>query len=180
MDYITSNSYDGQIRKLFKIFCIRCKKEIYIPKHRLTNKNYCSLLCRSLASRNRVTLICALCKIDFERTVNKVTAATHGYSFCSRKCKDAAQRVGGIVAIQPSHYKDGLSKYRERAFKAYGKICNVCSYNKFVEMLEVDHIDSNRKHNEIDNLMVLCVWCHVFKTRLGRLPIKNLETSTFK
>jgi len=180
MEYIISDSYDGQTRKLFKTICGQCQKEVYKPKNCLKPKNYCSLTCRSLARRKRVTLICSLCQIKFERVVNKVAAATKGYSFCSRKCKDKAQKVGGISAIQPPHYKDGLSEYRKRAFRVYGKICKVCDYNKFVEMLEVDHIDGNHKHNEIDNLMVLCVWCHAFKTRLGRLPIINLETSLFK
>ena len=37
------------------------------------------------------------------------------------------------------------------------------------ELLDVHHIDSNRSHNDINNLAVLCVWCHAIVTRFGSL-----------
>ena len=33
------------------------------------------------------------------------------------------------------------------------------------DMLDVHHKDSNRKNGTIENLEVLCVWCHALKTR---------------
>lgn len=33
------------------------------------------------------------------------------------------------------------------------------------ELLDVHHVDGNRKHNKIENLEVLCVWCHAIVTR---------------
>lgn len=32
-------------------------------------------------------------------------------------------------------------------------------------MLDVHHIDGNRKNGKADNLEVLCVWCHALETR---------------
>jgi hypothetical protein len=170
MEYIISDSYDGQTRKLFKVSCGQCQKEIYRPKNRLKNKNYCSVDCSRLSRRKRVKLICSFCHIDFERAINKAAMTIKGYYFCSRICKDSAQRVGGILAIQPTNYKDGVRSYRSRALRIYGEICKSCRYNKDVRMLDVDHIDGNRKNSKIENLMVLCVWCHAYKTRLGSLP----------
>lgn len=65
----------------------------------------------------------------------------------------------------PDHYGDGKADYRSRALKAYGAVCRKCGYGDLQKMLDVDHIDSNRQNNELDNLQVLCVWCHAEKTR---------------
>src|SRR5438876_2230962 len=32
-------------------------------------------------------------------------------------------------------------------------------------MLDVDHLDNDRTNNSLDNLRVVCVWCHALKTR---------------
>ena len=42
--------------------------------------------------------------------------------------------------------------------------------------IEVDHIGGNKKNNAIENLQVLCVWCHRAKTLstiLQRPTIRN-------
>lgn len=49
----------------------------------------------------------------------------------------------------------GLRKLKDRE----------CGYHKYEQMLDVDHINSNRKDNKLCNLQVLCVWCHALKTR---------------
>jgi len=85
--------------------------------------------------------------------------------FCNRECKDSAQGIDGIKEIQPLHYKDGCGSYRARALKKYGVYCTKCGYDEYEEMLDVDHIDSDRSNNKIKNLQVLCVWCHALKTR---------------
>jgi hypothetical protein len=73
------------------------------------------------------------------------------------------------------NWKDGSGSYRERAKKEYGEYCSnpTCPIKGAAisiprELLDVDHIDNNRSNNDIQNLQVLCVWCHAIKTRLGR------------
>lgn len=60
---------------------------------------------------------------------------------------------------------DAKTTYRVRALQEYGAFCNWCGYSDEVKMLDVDHIDSNRSNSKLENLQVLCVWCHALKTR---------------
>ena len=128
-----------------------------------------------------VTLTCAFCSADFSRRKCKVHDNKSGLNFCSRKCKDSAQGIdGNCPEIQPSHYGDGHTHYRERALKHCGAICNRCGYDALERMLDVHHRDKNRSHNRLENLEVLCVWCHALEIRYGivaqsgeRLPCKQ-------
>ena len=64
-----------------------------------------------------------------------------------------------------SKYKNGIRSYREKAIKHYGAICEICGYDEFVDILDVHHIDKNRQHNTLINLIVLCPMCHALITR---------------
>jgi predicted restriction endonuclease len=49
--------------------------------------------------------------------------------------------------------------YRKLAFDHYPPICAYCGFG-IPEILEVAHLDGNRSHNEIGNLVILCPNCH--------------------
>ena len=70
-----------------------------------------------------------------------------GIYFCCREHKDLAQRIDfGLKEIQPNHYGnavENINNYRKNAFRYY-------SHN----------IDENRNHNELSNLIILCLICH--------------------
>ena len=55
--------------------------------------------------------------------------------------------------------------FRKRAFEKYGKICNRCGYAQDEHMLEVDHILGRQISHKLEDIQVLCVWCHWMKTR---------------
>lgn len=57
------------------------------------------------------------------------------------------------------NFINGYCSYRERALKHYGAKCKYCSYS-VLPVLEVHHIDHNRKNNNIKNLMVVCPTHH--------------------
>jgi 5-methylcytosine-specific restriction endonuclease McrA len=128
-------------------------------------QKYCSLSCAARAKSPRVTLTCAQCGTSFDRPPSDTGRSKSNLSFCSRACKTAAQRIGGLAEIQPSHYGSVTVNYRVAAFRAYGARCVQCSYSSNARMLDVDHIDNDRRNNELNNLQVLCVWCHAIKTR---------------
>ena len=107
-------------------------------------------------------MVCNYCSKEYYVRSSRAETKT-GLHFCCRECKDNAQRIdSNIKEAQLEHYKDGYSTYRERAIKKYGAFCEICNYD---EILDVHHIDKNRKNNKINNLIVLCPNCHAKITR---------------
>lgn len=157
-----SNEYDGKSRRVYSKEC-PCGKVFWAPKHVLGKRTYCSTSCTGQSQRRRVELKCAVCKTTFERTERRSLFPKGEFHFCSRKCKDEGQTVN-VGLINYPHYGSGNSVYRRRAIKFYGKSCG-CGYDKDERMLDVHHIDGNRKNGKIENLRVLCVWCHALETR---------------
>lgn len=165
---VYSNAYDGKPRWLEKRVCENkdCEKEFLAASHR--KSRFCSPICQTNASRVQITFICDTCGIKFTRSPSNKNKSKHGFYFCSRVCKENAQSLKGhIPAIRPPHYgnSNGITTYRERAFKKYGIICSRCKYVGDDRMLDVHHLDGNRQNNQIINLEVLCVWCHALETR---------------
>jgi hypothetical protein len=67
------------------------------------------------------------------------------------------------------------STYRMRALKEHGAFCDYCGYSLHVKMLDVHHIDNKRENNKLENLEVLCVWCHAMETR--KVPFHSWKGS---
>jgi len=59
-------------------------------------------------------------------------------------------------------------KYYTKARNHYGEICADCGWKKYPEVLQVHHIDENRRNNSIENLIVLCPTCHNVKHFLNK------------
>lgn len=139
--------------------CSICNS-IYIKQKRLLNKwNTCSLLCTKVSKGETIICNCDHCNESFFRAKSK-TITKSGKLFCSRSCKEAAQKY--MVEIQPEHYGkgSGIYSYRDIAFTTYGKVCNRCNYSINEAALVVHHKDHDRNNNNISNLEVLCANCH--------------------
>lgn len=151
----------GRKRFARLVNCDFCSVEFCI---RLNDKNkYCSKECSQKSSRlKRVIINCSNCNKEIERTGSRVAKSKNGLHFCDRKCKENAQKIGGIPELQPSHYGDGLSTYADKAFKKYGEKCVNCDIS-FRPLLEVHHIDGNRENAEIENLEVVCKNHHLLR-----------------
>lgn len=105
---------------------------------------------------------CDYCHKEFFREPSKIQKSKSGLLFCSRKCKDSAQKINSgnkFKQMRPSHYNTGKN-YREKAFRVYLLECSVCGWNEDKDVLEVHHIDENRENNDISNLIILCPICH--------------------
>lgn len=163
--------------------CIGCQVEFLADKRevRRGNAKYCTLSC---SSKNRPrpikkpNVFCSHCNIEFYMSESKKRNSKSGLFFCCREHKDISQRLGGIKEIMPPHYGSaGVPSYREKAFELLKNECNVCGYNKHLEVLEVNHIDKNRSNNDISNLEILCPTHHQefhFLDRSGRWAGSNL------
>jgi len=131
-------------------------KFIRVIRNYKPRQRFCSLKCKGYGSKKRITLECCWCKKEFERRSCDMSK----YNFCSRRCKEIAQSLdGGFIEIQPKQYGSN-APYRIRAFRFYPHKCEVCGYNKHIELLQVHHVDNNRDNNEIENLAILCPTCH--------------------
>ncbi len=156
-------TFPGSTRKYkaVKLPCLVCGKEIILrdEKDVYTRKHFCSKECRD-KFYNIVYVTCVNCGKQVRKTQSDLNSSKHGIYFCSRKCKDEGQRIGGVKEIQPSHYGNIQKNYRALAYRNYEKVCAKCGYNEYPEILEVHHIDENRENNKLENLIVLCPNCH--------------------
>ena len=113
---------------------------------------------REEGSQNRtIGLECPICHVVFRRKASRV--GHNKAMFCSRKCKDEAQKTGGILKCGA-----GEAAYRTLAFASYPHECEWC-HNALIETLEVHHIDGDRNNNGAANLIILCPICHALVTR---------------
>jgi len=154
--------------------CKQCKRtfEVRAADVKRGHGQFCSTECVGNFRRGKIkkpesyiSLICVQCSAEFTRSRHSLeySKCKSGVRFCSRACKDKAQRLGGIKEIQPPHYGYGISTYRDKAFRSLPKQCNSCGYNEHPEILRVHHKDRNRRNAQLENLEVLCPNCHVLE-----------------
>lgn len=141
-----------------------------LKEHNRGNAKYCSLKCSARTNAKmrsdsiQDNLVCCTCGTSFSRSPSKMKNSKTGYFFCSRVCKDLAQRVGtalSIPDIQPVGYGNGATEYRERALREYGCKCQDCGYDRYPALIQVHHIDRDRTNGSLENLRVLCIRCHM-------------------
>lgn len=181
---VVGSTWDGRPRMLFKHTCEQCKEAFRAPRH--AHSRYCSRKCCGAARRTRAQRICAFCGGAFESAPSKARKSRSGLLFCSRRCKDRAQRIEGLPALHLPHYGTGACAYRRKALRDYGARCQRCGYSTDKRMLDVHHVNRDRSKNDARSLAVLCVWCHSLETRhvsphdwSGRLgPITQRECAS--
>lgn len=150
-----------------------CGKQFSLIPSRVAKKNFCSNKCSQLSRIKTDDIKCSNpnCSKMFRRKPYELNRAN--FHFCSRDCMNQCQTFDSSVRIKNNH-KTGFASYRERAFRFYPNECKVCGYNKHRIMLDVDHVDSDRTNNCIENLQILCVMHHAEKTR-GLVTQEDIE-----
>jgi hypothetical protein len=148
---------EGRQRKGVFTNCKCCKKSFLTRVDQ--RRKYCSVECSRKGRKKQVDLTCGFCDKKFQRQKSKVKSKS-GFYFCSRDCKDKAQKLGGIEAIMPDHYGTAkISDYRN-LFESHELVCSRCGYDEFESSVDIHHIDENRENNDKKNLIPLCVCCH--------------------
>ena len=158
--------------------CEYCKKSFCVRKADLKRGygKFCNKTC-FYASRKNIELVESIkvvcknpdCNYEFYLKPGEYSKRLKNSSskllFCSRKCKDYAQRLFVDSDLNPKNYGNGEYNYR-KAYLRYLKEnnlpieCNICNYQKYVEILEVHHKDTNRQNNTKENFILLCPNCH--------------------
>lgn len=152
-----------------KLICDYCSKKFELSKT-LYNKRikrnkhfYCSKECCNESKKRKIELECANCGKKIYTTPHKLKQSKSGKKFCSQSCSNSYNNT--------MRKKESLNTYRRIAFEQYEHKCKICGWNKDKRILEVHHIDENRKNNKINNLIILCPICHRYLT----LHLKTLE-----
>lgn len=159
-------------RKAEKIICENCGKEVICRTFTNRVNKYCSIKCFHISQEEKVEVIC----LDCGKTINKTKSKVKNRNFCNRSCKEN-------FFSKENHplWIGGKFSYRDRAIKKYGlnckrgDLCPLKNINLPRYMFEVDHIDGNRDNNNIENLQILCIYCHREKT-IGALVEKHNTT----
>lgn len=153
----------GQRRRGVEVQCKHCGNIFVRRKNGKYIKIYCSNECRSKSQRNRKEIECWQCGKKVEKLISKAKLAKHGIHFCSRKCKDEAQKLGGCKEIQPPHFgtSNGLCGYHDRMLSRTDPHCDCGERRRY--LLMVHHRDGNRQNNPPDesNWEIVCWNCHV-------------------
>lgn len=123
-----------------------------------------------MSVNKELNCICAHCTKSFYRSPSKLRNSKSGLQFCSRVCKDTAQRIGGIKDIMPPHYGTGKIRYdyRIKALSFKEEKCERCSWSQYPDVLIVHHKDRDRKNSSLENLEILCPLCHDIEHYLKR------------
>ena len=87
--------------------------------------------------------ICQNCGKEFIFVGRKNSRAYQYAKFCCKSC----------AHDRSSWWKDHYKSYRTLGIKYWGKQCEICGFDKIVE---VHHFDKNHFNNDVNNLIVLC------------------------
>jgi hypothetical protein len=159
--------------------CEQCNVAFDAPASEVKrgNARFCSRRCfgdhrSAIAPVKKPNVECANCRAPFYKKKSSQKLSKSGLFFCNRKCKDDAQRIGGIKEIMPPHFGTSTS-YRTICFRHHKKECVVCGENKIVA---VHHYDENHSNNDPANLIPLCPTHHQYvHSRYKELVMEKID-----
>lgn len=151
-----NEKYRGQIllmssyvnkRTPVKVKCAKCEYEYTMTPSTILYKNNPMKPCFNCSNP---IVQCDYCGKEFRKHRKEVERTGHDY--CSVDCRNRA--------LNDARRTPSINNYRNVAFANYKHECAVCGWNEDADILEVHHIDENREHNELENLIILCPICH--------------------
>ena len=144
-----------------QVNCKICNTEFYArPSHlKRGGGKFCSRDCQYEGQKKGVFILCDICGKEKWKTPKEIKQSKSGKHFCGKKCQ-TIWRNKYFSGEKHSNWRGGEFLYqrimKENRIKA---VCNVCG-NTDKRILIIHHINHNRKHNTIDNLVWLCRNCH--------------------
>lgn len=156
-------------RKCINVPCAICNTLVWRRITHLHDKTFCSRECRSKHQKNSQQYNCSFCNKKIFKTPSQIKRSKSGKLFCNRSCSTSYNNQFKVGSKHPNWLG---GRYRLNALEFYGaRCCNpqcILTANQiFIPeiLIDVHHIDENRKNNNINNLIPLCVWCHAIETR---------------
>ncbi len=150
----------------------------FYNNHKVT----CTTECSKIYKKQKIEkqqkgkrVICSLpsCSKEFYIPQNRIDRCKSGYFFCSKEHQVEARGVLEDFKTGPKvDEKNGIKSYRKTAFAHKEHKCSLCGYHYDEKLLEVHHINGNRNNNRLENLIILCTWCHRVVT-FGYVEIIN-------
>lgn len=99
---------------------------------------------------------CAYCGKEIYRVPSQIARNKTGLFYCSQRCGNLHKNQ---IRKENGEWDNSLN-YRLRAFENYEHKCAICGWCEDERVLEVHHIDEDRSHNQLENLIILCPICH--------------------
>jgi hypothetical protein len=145
--------------------CTQCGKEVNKKPAELKKyKPFCNQKCAKAYKRIGINTICYTCGKSCYKSPYQQKKSTSGNLFCSRACSTVHNNQQRLA---DRHWAFKGNDYRKLAIEHYGLKCQTgedCPLSSIDNlpsfMYDVHHIDEDRSNNRIENLIVLCVWCH--------------------
>lgn len=142
--------------------CKICKKSFYAkPSHlKLGYGQYCSRVCQAQGQRKGKNVICFSCGKRVWRMPKELRSSKSGKFFCNKSCQ-TLWRNNYYSGERHPNWKGGEHQEYKIFLLRSGKekICQVCGTTD-ERILVVHHKDKIRSHNNICNLIWLCLNCH--------------------
>lgn len=147
---------DNYVNKRTEV-TLQCQECNYVWKNKPHNlygnwKHHCP----NCGVSKKIEFKCAYCGKSIYRAPSDIKENKSGYFYCSHTCGNLHKNQ----IRKESGEWENTNNYRLKAFEYYEHKCAVCGWNEDERVLQVHHLDENRKNNSKENLCILCPTCH--------------------